>query len=113
MQEEAEGANDDTDDTTGTGNRLIAEPYVSDIQYMNTTLATLTLQGTEEELQAFLDDIAKHYPAIQVRSMQATQQTYVGQDLKAVNQLDITCTLAVYTCGDKNHEEVTTGENKS
>ena len=68
---------------------------------------------TEEELQAFLDDIAKHYPAIQVRSMQATQQTYVGQDLKAVNQLDITCTLAVYTCGDKNHEEVTTGENKS
>ena len=113
MQEEAEGANDDTDDTTGTGNRLIAEPYVSDIQYMNTTQATLTLQGTEEELQAFLDDIAKHYPAIQVRSMQATQQTYVGQNLKAVNQLDITCTLAVYTCGDKNHEEVTTGENKS
>ena len=89
MQEEAEGANDDTDDTTGTANRLTAE------------------------LQAFLDDIAKHYPAIQVRSMQATQQTYVGQNLKAVNQLDITCTLAVYTCGDKNHEEVTTGENKS
>lgn len=113
IQEEAEGANDDTDDTTGTVNRLIAEPYVSDIQYMNTTLATLTLQGTEEELQAFLDDIAKHYLAIQVRSMQATQQTYVGQNLKAVNQLDITCTLAVYTCGDKNHEEVTTGENKS
>ena len=113
IQEEAEGANDDTDDTTGTVNRLIAEPYVSDIQYMNTTLATLTLQGTEEELQAFLDDIAKHYPATQVRSMQATQQTYVGQNLKAVNQLDITCTLAVYTCGDKNHEEVTTGENKS
>ena len=112
MQEEVEGANDDTDDATSTVNRLIAEPYVSDIQYMNTTQATMTLQGTEEELQAFLDDIAKHYPAIQVRSMQATQQTYVGQDLKAVNQLDITCTLAVYTCGDKNHEEVTTDENE-
>ena len=38
MQEEAEGANDDTDDTTGTVNRLIAEPYVSDIQYMNLSL---------------------------------------------------------------------------
>ena len=113
MQEEVEGSNDDTDDTTSTVNRLIAEPYVSDIQYMNTTQATLTLQGTEEELQAFLDDIAKHYPAIQVRSMQAAQQTYVGQDLNAVNQLDITCTLAVYTCGDKNHEEVTTDANES
>lgn len=113
MQEEVEGSDDDTDDTASTVNRLIAEPYVSDIQYMNTTQATMTLQGTEEELQEFLDDIAKHYPAIQVRSMQATQQTYVGQDLKAVNQLDITCTLAVYTCGDKNHEEVTTDENES
>ena len=113
MQEEVEGSGEDTEDTTSTVNRLIAEPYVSDIQYVNTIQASMTLQGTEEELQAFLDDIAKHYPAIQVRSMQATQQTYVGQDLKAVNQLDITCVLAVYTCGDKNHEEVTTDENES
>lgn len=113
MQEEVEGNNDSADVTTGSVEKLIADPYVSDIQYMNTTQASLTLQGTEEQLRAFLDDIAKHYPAIQVRSLQAAKQTYVNTDLKAVQQLDISCTLAIYTCGDKNHEEVTTGENES
>lgn len=112
MQEEVEGKDNSTDTASSSVKKLIADPYVSDIQYINTTQASLTLQGTEEQLRAFLDDIAKHYPAIQVRSMQATKQTYVNTDLKAVQQLDISCTLAIYTCGDKNHEEVTTDENE-
>ena len=68
----------------------------------------------EEDMRSIelLGQACEKMRTIQVRSMQATKQTYVNTDLKAVQQLDISCTLAIYTCGDKNHEEVTTDENE-
>lgn len=78
---------------------------VSEVQYMNITDATVVLQGTETQLRTFLNDIAKNEPAVQVRSMNITEDTYLDADLQQVQQLNITCVLAIYSCGGQNGGE--------
>ena len=72
---------------------------------MNITEATVVLRGTETQLRTFLNDIAKSEPAVQVRSMDITEDTYLDADLQQVQQLDISCELAIYSCGGQNSGE--------
>ena len=72
-------------------------PYV---QYVNTTTFTITLQGQEAQIRELLDDIAKNYPGIQVRSFDMQSGTYVDSSLQKTEQMNCNCVLAVYTCGE-------------
>lgn len=81
------------------------------LQYVNSTEVSMTLQGTESQIRAFLDDIAKNYPGIQVRSFDMQEQTYVDSNLKTVGQMNCACVLSIYTCGEINTTE--TGEENS
>lgn len=90
---------DDTslDDTSEEDTSSDAVPAVSEVQYMNITEATVVLRGTEIQLRTFLNDIAKNEPAVQVRSMSITEGTYLDADLQQVQQLNISCVLAIYS----------------
>lgn len=92
---EAEAAGNDTDtsDTTPDTSNVL-------VQYMNTTTVTITMQGSEQNVQAFLNDIAASHPDIQVRSFSMDKGTYLSTDLQAVESMNCNCVLAVYTCGD-------------
>ena len=70
------------------------------VQYTNATEVSVTVQGSEDEIRAFLDDIAVSYPGIQVRSFNIQEGTYLDQNLQAIDSINCSCVLAVYTCGD-------------
>ena len=71
----------------------------SGLNYVNITTVSITLQGTEQQIRAMLDDIAKNYPGVQVRSFNMNETTYVDSSLQQVSQNNCECVLAVYTCG--------------
>ena len=71
----------------------------STLKYVNTTLVSMTLQGTEQQIRNMLDDVAKNYPGVQVRSFDMSESTYVSDDLQEVTQNSCQCVLAVYSCG--------------
>ena len=110
VQEQAVASEDTTDDTSledvsEEDTDSDAASQVSEVQYMNITEATVVLRGTETQLRTFLNDIAKSEPAVQVRSMNITEDTYLDADLQQVQQLDISCVLAIYSCGGQNSGE--------
>ena len=51
------------------------------MQYVNTTTVSMTLQGNESQIREMLDDIAKNYPGVQVRSFDMNENTYVDSSL--------------------------------
>lgn len=69
------------------------------LKYVNTTTVSITLQGTEQQIRAMLDDIANNYPGVQVRSFDMNETTYVDDSLQQVSQNNCECVIAVYTCG--------------
>lgn len=77
-------------------------------QYVSSVSVNLTLQGEEDQVRALLDDIAKNYPGIQVKSFQMQESTYVNGALEDVAHTSCSCVLAVYLCG--NDEIDGTGE---
>ena len=87
----SEASDDSSEDSSST------LPYV---QYVNTTTVTITLQGQEAQIRELLDDIAKNYPGIQVRSFDMQSGIYVDSSLQKTEQMNCNCVLAVYTCGE-------------
>ena len=85
----------DSDDTTGSDSHSDS----SILKYVNTTTVSITLQGSEQQIRAMLDDIARNYPGVQVRSFHMEESTYVDDSLQQVSQNNCECTMAVYTCG--------------
>lgn len=85
----------DSDDTTVSGSYSDS----SILKYVNTTTVSITLQGSEQQIRAMLDDIARNYPGVQVRSFHMEESTYVDDSLQQVSQNNCECTMAVYTCG--------------
>ena len=70
------------------------------IQYVNTTLVSLTLSGSESDIYSFIDDLTKNYKGIQMRSFDMSTQTGISSDYKATSSNTCKCTLAIYTCGE-------------
>lgn len=70
------------------------------LQYVSSVSVELTLQGEETQVRALLDDIAKNYPGIQVKSFQMQDSTYVNGALEDVSHTSCSCVLAVYLCGN-------------
>lgn len=90
-------ASDDSSEDSSTEESQSTLPYV---QYVNTTTVTITLQGQEAQIRELLDDIAKNYPGIQVRSFDMQSGIYVDSSLQKTEQMNCNCVLAVYTCGE-------------
>lgn len=90
-------ASDDSAEDSSEEESQSTLPYV---QYVNTTTVTITLQGQEAQIRELLDDIAKNYPGIQVRSFDMQSGTYVDSSLQKTEQMNCNCVLAVYTCGE-------------
>lgn len=90
-------ASDDSAEDSSAEEPQSTLPYV---QYVNTTTVTITLQGQEVQIRELLDDIAKNYPGIQVRSFDMQSGTYVDSSLQKTEQMNCNCVLAVYTCGE-------------
>ena len=90
-------ASDDSAEDSSAEESQSTLPYV---QYVNTTTVTITLQGQEVQIRELLDDIAKNYPGIQVRSFDMQSGTYVDSSLQKTEQMNCNCVLAVYTCGE-------------
>ena len=114
VQEQTADTSDTTEDTsngdlssedTSAENTSADTASFSEVQYMNITEATVVLRGTETQLRTFLNDIAKNEPAVQVRSMNITEDTYLDADLQQVQQLNISCVLAIYSCDGQNGGE--------
>ena len=100
-----DGESDEASDST--------MPDVSEtsyIQYMNTTEVSVTIRGTETEIHAFMDDLAKNYQGIQIRSFQIQDSSYVNSDWEMVDTISCNCVLAVYTCGGIDEMEETRSE---
>ena len=77
---------------------------------MNTTEVSVTIRGTETEIHAFMDDLAKNYQGIQIRSFQIQDSSYVNSDWEMVDTISCNCVLAVYTCGGIDEMEETRSE---
>lgn len=90
-------ASDDSAEDSSAEEPQSTLPYV---QYVNTTTVTITLKGQEVQIRELLDDIAKNYPGIQVRSFDMQSGTYVDSNLQKTEQMNCNCVLAVYTCGE-------------
>ena len=87
-----------------TGNTSTADSSAdtsTDAPYVNTTSVDVTIRGSEAEIKAFLDDIARNYPGIQVRTFNMQENDYVNTTMQTVSEMSCSCTLAVYVCGEQ------------
>ena len=105
-QEELDESDNDDADTT-------ENAAVKGAQYVNTTTVSMTLQGNESQIRELLDDIAKNYPGVQVRSFDMNESTYVDSDLQQITQNSCECVLAVYTYGQAGNTAGTTSEEEN
>lgn len=66
--------------------------------YVSMMNVTLNIQGDEEYIWAFMDDIAHNYDGIQVRSFSMNKSTYVNDQFQGVEVTNCNCVLVVYFC---------------
>ena len=66
-EEELNGETEAGTDGDGTDSGFYAAPQ---FDYTNTTMVSVTVQGSESEIKSFLDDLARNYPGIQARSFE-------------------------------------------
>lgn len=85
----------DSEDSATESSAAVSAPYV------NTTSVDVTIRGSEAEIKAFLDDIARNYPGIQVRTFNMQENDYVNTTMQTVSEMSCSCTLAVYVCGEQ------------
>lgn len=82
------------------------------IQYLSTVTVSVTLQGTETQICELIDDVAKNYPGIQIRSLDMQKATYVNANLQAVEQMNCSCEFAVYMYQKEDTSEEGNGSEK-
>lgn len=82
------------------------------IQYLSTVTVSVTLQGTETQICELIDDVAKNYPGIQIRSLDMQKATYVNANLQAVEQMNCNCEFAVYMYQKEDTSEEGNGSEK-
>lgn len=85
----------DSEDSATESRAAVSAPYV------NTTSVDVTIRGSESEIKGFLDDIARNYPGIQVRTFNMQENDYVNTTMQTVSEMSCSCTLAVYVCGEQ------------
>ena len=107
-EEELNGETEVETDGDGTDSGFYAAPQ---FDYTNTTMVSVTVQGSESEIKSFLDDLARNYPGIQARSFELSNTIYVSENLKSVQSMNCRCDLAVYTCGEIGGESLIEDES--
>ncbi len=64
--------------------------------YIRTVSCAMVLQGSSDQIYQFVDDIAYHYPAVQIRAMHVSERTYLDTEWNVVEQPEVRFELAVY-----------------
>ena len=82
------------------------------VQYLSTVTVSVTLQGTETQICELIDDVAKNYPGIQIRTMDMQKATYVNASLQTVEQMNCNCDFAVYMYQKEDTSEGGNGSEK-
>lgn len=82
------------------------------VPYLSTVTVSVTLQGTEEQIRELIDDVAKNYPGIQIRTMDMQKATYVNASLQTVEQMNCNCDFAVYMYQKEDTSEGGNGSEK-
>ena len=82
------------------------------VQYLSTVTVSVTLQGTETQICELIDDVARNYPGIQIRSLDMQKATYVNANLQAVEQMNCSCEFAVYMYQKEDTSEEGNGSEK-
>lgn len=67
--------------------------------YILTVNCTMVLQGEQDLVYRFIDDIAQNYPAIQIRAMHVKERTYLDAEWNVVERPEVSFELAVYMHG--------------
>ena len=85
----------------------VQEPagIVSD-KYVLTGTVSMVLRGEKGKIFAFMDEIERNYPAVQVRSFHMGENVYLDSQLQTVTESDGAFVLAVYMCDREAAEEV-------
>ncbi len=94
-EEELNGTSS-SDDTSA----VTASVDAAQIHFINTTNVSLTIEGSEESIIEFFDDIANNYLGIQVRSFEMQEKSYVNSTLEDVTLMRCSCELAIYSHGE-------------
>lgn len=66
--------------------------------YVLTARGNMVLRGSEGSVFRFMDAIEKRYPAVQVRTLQISEQDYMDADWNVVTESEVSFALAVYMC---------------
>lgn len=82
------------------------------VPYLSTVTVSVTLQGTEGQIRELIDDVAKNYPGIQIRTMDMQKATYVNASLQTVEQMNCNCEFAVYMYQKEDTSEEGNGSEK-
>lgn len=58
--------------------------------------ASLSVNGSESNMKAFLDDIEENYPGVHVKSFEMSENTYMDTELRPVSETQMSIVLEIY-----------------
>ncbi len=58
--------------------------------------ASISLNGSESDMKAFLNDIEEHYPAVHVKSFEMMENMYLDKKLETMTETQMNVVLEVY-----------------
>lgn len=64
--------------------------------YVQIAVGNMVLRGSREKVFAFIDEIERKHPAVQIWALQMNERTYLNAELETVEEPDVSLTLAVY-----------------
>ena len=69
-------------------------------KYVLTATVNMTLRGDKGKIFAFMDEIERNYPAVQIRGLRMGENVYLDAELQTVTESDAAFVLAVYMCDE-------------
>ena len=91
--------------------KAVSEDNASDA-YVYIGEVRMVLEGKKNDVWTMLDDIRNNYPAIQVQAFNMREKTYMDSELNRVNQMGVSCSLAIYMHRDIAEISVVQSEHK-
>lgn len=74
-------------------------------RYLHAVDTEIVLIGKEENTLAFLDDIERNYPSVQVRSFDIGRSLYMNPSMQPVRETQMRLLMTVYMCGTEEKSD--------
>lgn len=58
--------------------------------------ASISMNGSESNMKAFLNDIEKNYPAVHVKSFEMSESLYMSTELRPITETQMNVVLEIY-----------------